>query len=1112
MERQIDSLNKQKDEQRKASVKTPSVSGPEIAELERLIEQKNQELQKQKESRERQITQLKSALKEPEKEIDEYIKNLTAQIADINKKIDDIKQAERKKNKDLKDADISIPSHLSNPLETAQAKLQSHEASLTSLQSLGKLMKFNESVKTSTTGECKSILNNLCSGLEKFLGYQETSKGYDGTGIVYSDLDRLCDGVMSFILQCLKGSQTLLSFYYPNITQTIKDLEGKIGKGLGLKGFGEAIGIVRDGLQGYESGMEGRINRFKSWYDAMLKNEITELNKEILSFGKKPLKAQLNVVSSMAKMFLQRATFGEKAKNGLDEELREKLDKSVGLVKMAVEIFQKITNDIHVNEAAMLVDAQLDQHEKHINRTVNTVINTLNNQLDVEFKEIFKKLTNLKNEALRTQVDGIRQTVKSAKELVHDCVTDFEKIYEENIIKEFKYIKAQIETFTQTSSPLISIFNNVRNKVMDLKHNVVSDLTKLKGTVNKALRDYVTKVSDAMKNGARSADVSSAFANFGQGVLTQTADNPGVKKLAATLDKSHLKSWFEGVRDNLAHALEGALFSLQQIATMPNSTGRQPLDPKPLIEALQADLIEKVETAFGKNGWTFSITLGQNDVMNEFHAAEQAINGSVSQIGTQLAKLKKLPETINDTSEEAQKIMKDIKIQFTTLQGKIENIEDSVSTADNGLQRAIDALSKAVEQSRVSTISDSEIRKGTLLSQVQQSFSTLTSQVQSLFAKQKQAELTQLQTVVTAQLAEIGRIIAEDKATGVKGFLTRLNEGFDETLDISTLNSNTTLDELASNAKFFFYGLMIYVADQVKTPKPDKTPPKEENDQSRQVDKIRDGVNTLLNKLTHFNKTSTDNLTSLKMSLTNLTPKKFDGNNNKLLDLISDGVGDFIKQLEYAYVSAYSGQQLGDELLIDIMSSVTKTSELTHEGRNCSKAICSIIDILYHAFNDFNSGILHPESSWSSQRIKSTTDFGAFLKRSGYRVPSNRDNNDGELKNKNDMTGNVIKAKIDVRINAQLETVASWKKTDSDIYFMDLLNFLYHVLHAYFRVCHYQIYDRPRQPTTVSHMLQWLSGLGIIPCFPNSKHTLRNYFISLINTKMTIIPQFLPTN
>ncbi|GBE63471.1 hypothetical protein, conserved [Babesia ovata] len=412
-----------------------------------------------------------------------------------------------------------------------------------------------------------------------------------------------------------------------------------------------------------------------------------------------------------------------------------------------------------------------------------------------------------------------------------------------------------------------------------------------------------------MKNGARSADVSSAFANFGQGVLTQTADNPGVKKLAATLDKSHLKSWFEGVRDNLAHALEGALFSLQQIATMPNSTGRQPLDPKPLIEALQADLIEKVETAFGKNGWTFSITLGQNDVMNEFHAAEQAINGSVSQIGTQLAKLKKLPETINDTSEEAQKIMKDIKIQFTTLQGKIENIEDS-----------------------------------------------------------KQAELTQLQTVVTAQLAEIGRIIAEDKATGVKGFLTRLNEGFDETLDISTLNSNTTLDELASNAKFFFYGLMIYVADQVKTPKPDKTPPKK-----RMINPV---------KLIKFETTSTDNLTSLKMSLTNLTPKKFDGNNNKLLDLISDGVGDFIKQLEYAYVSAYSGQQLGDELLIDIMSSVTKTSELTHEGRNCSKAICSIIDILYHAFNDFNSGILHPESSWSSQRIKSTTDFGAFLKRS----------------------------------------------------------------------------------------------------------------------------------
>ncbi|GBE62034.1 hypothetical protein, conserved [Babesia ovata] len=62
------------------------------------------------------------------------------------------------------------------------------------------------------------LLENLTEGLEKFLGYQETSKGYDGTGIVYSDLDRLCDGVMAFlhgVLSGVKGEENVIGFPHP---------------------------------------------------------------------------------------------------------------------------------------------------------------------------------------------------------------------------------------------------------------------------------------------------------------------------------------------------------------------------------------------------------------------------------------------------------------------------------------------------------------------------------------------------------------------------------------------------------------------------------------------------------------------------------------------------------------------------------------------------------------------------------------------------------------------------------------------------------------------------------------------------------------------------------
>ncbi|GBE63201.1 hypothetical protein, conserved [Babesia ovata] len=211
--------------------KTPSVSGPEIAELERLIEQKNQELEKQKESRERQINALKNALSVPKSKIESEISNRQKSVAELDRQI----EAERKRQiddfqKQGYDAEkakkyVSIPYHLSNSLETEQAKLMSHEASLESLESLGMLITFHQSVQTPQSGECENILDKLCTGLQTFLGYNETSKGYDGTGIVYSDLDRLCDGVMSFlhgVLESVKDDPSVSTYSFISQKTLIK--------------------------------------------------------------------------------------------------------------------------------------------------------------------------------------------------------------------------------------------------------------------------------------------------------------------------------------------------------------------------------------------------------------------------------------------------------------------------------------------------------------------------------------------------------------------------------------------------------------------------------------------------------------------------------------------------------------------------------------------------------------------------------------------------------------------------------------------------------------------------------------------------------------------------
>ncbi|GBE63155.1 hypothetical protein, conserved [Babesia ovata] len=119
---------------------------------------------------------------------------------------------------------------------------------------LEELKKKLKTLKQNNDNNPHDLLTNLCSGLEKFLGYQETSKGYDGTGIVYSDLDRLCDGVMSFLHGVLHNIQPKLGLHKNNIQSAIMSLEAN--KHSGKDGFNTAIRAVVQGVREYNEGVK----------------------------------------------------------------------------------------------------------------------------------------------------------------------------------------------------------------------------------------------------------------------------------------------------------------------------------------------------------------------------------------------------------------------------------------------------------------------------------------------------------------------------------------------------------------------------------------------------------------------------------------------------------------------------------------------------------------------------------------------------------------------------------------------------------------------------------------------------------------------------------------
>ncbi|CDR71960.1 hypothetical protein, conserved [Babesia bigemina] len=91
--------------------------------------------------------------------------------------------------------------------------------------------------------KCTDLLTNLCTGLETFLGFNSETKGYTGHGIVYSDLDRLCDGVMGFfhgVLESVEKDPSVTT-YYTGMNDTLKTIKESMHNPGGLSAAVTAV-------------------------------------------------------------------------------------------------------------------------------------------------------------------------------------------------------------------------------------------------------------------------------------------------------------------------------------------------------------------------------------------------------------------------------------------------------------------------------------------------------------------------------------------------------------------------------------------------------------------------------------------------------------------------------------------------------------------------------------------------------------------------------------------------------------------------------------------------------------------------------------------------------
>ncbi|CDR71612.1 hypothetical protein, conserved [Babesia bigemina] len=799
---------------------------------------------------------------------------------------------------------------------------------------LGSLARNLTKFKTLKTPQIISLLSSLITSA--------LSKGYDGSGIVYSDLDRLCDGVMGFLLKCLQGSETLLTHYNPQITQIIQALKSSIGKGLGVSGFASAIEQVKSGLQGYEGGMEERIAEVRKPLQTM-KESFQNLEMYLSNASNKNLKTQLDHVRGQARLYWTAAGTASNSSQGVKQEIQA--------------LLKNMTQRIQITSKKQILQLKSGMNEITTNGAGQCNLEKKISGLIGDIKEMDREI--------QGGAKRIGSSIQSAVQEVIDALAKLDEKVKMDLGKLEKAITQSLETYFKTQITAVVEAAKVAESTMSNNGGPGVDALKAASLAEGALKLLI----DGLPTKTKSTGMHGVIARGIEGFLHALQVYGQVKSGIVDLEKNQL---FNAFKDDIEKQVNDIIKEIE-----PDSKKF-----KDIFENLNTEIEGSIGNDDTINAKTNRIKLKLatffksqiNGVTDEFHLTSQDAFGSYYGAHTSaLAAIEDAVMKINDLES----------LPGASLMDSINDVEGSVDIADKELQIAIETISDSLLHARSVAHERIKFLKNHCIAKVSSAFTALTHQVQSLFAKQKQAELAALESVVTQQLKEIDKIIKDDSINGLKGFLSDLQYSITQQFPNGSLNDSTKLPVVAIKLVQFFDPLFEYVIRQL-TPKTQMLPSTSDAQSTDpKVTRVR-SISTKLNKLlTHlmnnnnrtynFDYTFETNLDELKQSVRALGASKFgDGAHPDLLNLIKCGMTDFDTQLDYAYVSRYS-----ERTSVDNNSSVYAKIGMT------------IIPIL---LTDFEEILANTDDigDWLnlSLNLGDNNALGSFLKTAGYDVPT----------------------------------------------------------------------------------------------------------------------------
>ncbi|GBE58943.1 hypothetical protein, conserved [Babesia ovata] len=1094
---------------------------------------------------ETQFNDLQHKLSEIEKEIAENINKLNTTIQRL--------ESEKAAKKDA----------LS---EKDSKSLNSHNASKKSLDTLQKLCGYANKIPSSQNNP-RDLLDKLCTGIQTFLGYDNKSNGYTGSGIVYSDLDRLCDGVMAFlhgVLSAAKENENVTK--YDNngdkLVEVLKGLETSIGKGSGA--FGPQVTAVSGWLGRYESEVNKKCEAVTNGINALSDNLSKGYSNVVDSKKVDSLKDQLaSWESTVSDISREVKNIEEDKVSELDKALKERVMGEMKVVKKAVGMLLGAAGEDGLEKQVQTVDKTLERTKNEIKRdikekfskidesvrklggTKNKQIGHLNDRLKdardfldrynqdykTEIERLFTQLHGRMNNINPHHPDpaGKESELKKKFTAVTEAVDGIEKAYKDKFADVKKKVDAAVDQ---------ALEKDMQHSLDKLDDHIRTDLEGLRNSIKLKLEAFAGSLGTKIKEAAKLAKGSGREMRV-------------LKPLLVSLEVADRRN---RLRRNYAvgGTIEGVLYNLRRLEEVSSGTAvyaellatvRKSLyaaidkvlkgvimDPKSIIkfdtafmsnyykETKKEDgtgigtfrgLIMTIKSEFGKgierpdpNGdvsvdptkfesqFNYKTDDGQG-AKDKYDQAKQAISPTI------IDELEALPQQVDAKRKEAVERMSAL---YTELNNKFNYIYELVHKASGAIDISITSLQSTLNSSQEAC-----------LTSVSQAFQTLTTEVRALFAQGHKADLAALKTLVDGQKGEIDGIIFNDKISGIKGLLSALNTHNDKISRIPV----GEFKYAAEKSKHYLDAILDYIRLQVRTPAKAPGQDPELSDESKKVWNVSVRLDALLNYLKDdkphpddptgkriytFDHQSGNLLASLTFAVDNLTSPNFHGFHNPLLlDAIRSGMHKFTEQLGHAYVNKYSGQKRADDWVETKQSADKKTTEtqLTTEGRNCAKVCLTILETL-----NTNLGWLRKAcKKYNNAQINlaNGNKLGAFFQHWGY-ILSEESKQNGEVKNHQDRNGQYIYNLLTKEVDKAGEKHKLVSEDDDNKVNKDkhgLMRKLHAHLGAYYKVCHHEHIDKPKAPSNIYQMLQWLLGLYFDPIYDELKNYIEELFTGL---------------